>query len=81
MEDIKAPEPFAKDQLDYRRLPIPDDIISTLNVKGEKVAEWLKPVEGKPLVFKTDNAASKEITLLPYYQVDNERYVIYWNLK
>ncbi len=80
-EDMKAPEPFAKDQLDYQRLPIPDDIISTLNVKGKKLTDWLVPVDGKPLVFKTVDAASKQITLLPYYQVDRERYVIYWNIE
>ena len=80
-EGMKAPEPFAKDQLDYRRIPVPNDIITSLNVNGRKLNDWLVPVNGKPLAFKTVGAASKEITMIPYYQIDEQRYVIYWNLK
>ena len=79
-EGIKAPVPFAKDQLDYRNMPVPDDVISTLNAGDKKLTDWLVPVDGKPLFFKTSGVASRDITLMPYYQVDKQRYVIYWNM-
>lgn len=78
---MKAPMPFAKDQLDYKDVPVPKDIITTLNVKGRKLNDWLVPVKGKTLDFETVNAASKEVTMIPYYRIDEQRYVIYWNLK
>ena len=78
---MKAPMPFARDQLDYKDVPVPKDIITTLNVKGRKLNDWLIPVKSKPLDFKTVGAASKEIDMIPFYQIDEQRYVIYWNLK
>ena len=80
-EGMKAPAPFARDQLDYKNTPVPDDIITSLNVKGKKINDWLVPVQGKSLIFKTSGVASKEITMIPYYRIDEQRYVIYWNLK
>jgi DUF1680 family protein len=80
-EGIEAPVPFARDQLDYRNMPVPDDIITTININDKKINDWLIPVNGKPLVFKTSGVASREITLIPYYQITRQRYVIYWNLK
>jgi DUF1680 family protein len=80
-EGIKPPAPFADNQLDYKDYPVPADIITTLNINGRKLNDWLTPVNGKPLEFKTVDVASKEITLVPFYQIDRERYVIYWDLK
>lgn len=80
-EGINFPAPYARDQLDFSRMPIPENVISTLNVKGKKLADWITPVAGKPLIFKTSGAATRDITLMPYYQIDKQRYVIYWNLK
>jgi DUF1680 family protein len=80
-EGMKSPEPFARDQLDYKDIPVPKDIITTLNVSGKKLDDWLDPVKNKPLVFKTVDVASKAITMIPYYRIDEQRYVIYWDLK
>ena len=82
-EGMEAPMPFAvkRDQNDYRNTPVPDNIISTLNISGNNLNTWLTPENGKPLVFKTKGVASKEITMIPYYQIARQRYVIYWNLK
>jgi DUF1680 family protein len=81
-ELMKAPMPFAvRDQNDYRNAPVPESIISTLDINGKKLNGWLIPEKDKPLVFKTTGVASKEITLMPYYQIAKQRYVIYWNLK
>ncbi|MEO6979906.1 MAG: DUF4986 domain-containing protein, partial [Mucilaginibacter sp.] len=59
---------------------IPDDVISSLNVKDRKLNDWLTPAKGKQLTFTTKDVAARPITLLPYYQVDKQRYVLYWNL-
>ncbi len=80
-EGIVAPAPYAKDQLDFRNIPVPDNIITTLNINGRKLNDWLIPVNGKKLEFRTTGVASKEITMIPYYQIDKQRNVIYWNLK
>lgn len=80
-DGIAAPAPYAKDQLDFRNISVPDNIVTTLNINGRKLNDWLIPVNGKQLVFKTTGVASKEITMIPYYQIDKQRYVIYWNLK
>jgi DUF1680 family protein len=80
-EGMKFPAPFAYDQLDYKDTPVPRDILTTLNVNNRKLNDWLIPVNGKALEFKTIGAAAKEITLIPFNQIDKQRYVIYWNLK
>lgn len=79
-EGMKAPAPFANDRLEYIDYSIPNDVISSLNVKGRKLNDWLTPLPGQPLVFTTKNAASRPITMIPYYQIDKQRYVLYWNL-
>ena len=80
-EGIKGPAPYANDQNDYNRYNIPGDLISTLHAKGGKPETWLKPVANMPLTFKTQGVAARDITLIPYYQLHDERYVLYWDLK
>jgi DUF1680 family protein len=80
-EGITSPAPFANDQLDYEHYPVPANIITTLNVHGKQLSDWLVPVKDKPLEFKTSGVADKEITLIPFDEIDKQRYVIYWNLE
>jgi uncharacterized protein len=80
-EGIEAPAPYGKDQLDFRNSAIPENIVNTLNINGGKLNDWLKPVNGKQLVFKTTGVSPEEITMIPYYLIDKQRYIIYWNLK
>jgi DUF1680 family protein len=80
-EGIESPAPYGKDQLDFKNTAVPDNIVTTLNINGRKLNDWLIPVNGKQLVFKTTGVASKEITMIPYYQIDKQRYIIYWNMK
>jgi DUF1680 family protein len=79
-EGMKAPAPFAHDRLEYTDYNIPGNVISSLNVKDRKLNDWLTPVAGQPLVFTTKGVASRAITLMPYYQIDKQRYVLYWDL-
>jgi DUF1680 family protein len=78
---INPPAPFAKDQLDFVNYNIPEDVISSLSVKDRKLTDWLTQLTGKQLIFKTKDVAARPITLIPYYQIDKQRYVLYWNLK
>ncbi|MDN5286606.1 MAG: glycoside hydrolase family protein [Mucilaginibacter sp.] len=80
VEGIKAPAPFAKDQLDYKDYMIPKDITNSLNVNGRRLDDCIIPVAGRPLIFGTNGIAPRPIILMPYYQIDKQRYVIYWNL-
>ena len=80
-EGMKPPMPFAKDQLDYEHVPVPKDIITALNISDKKLDNWLVPVNGKQLTFETVGVASKPITMIPYYRIDEQRYVIYWDMK
>ncbi len=81
-EGINDPAPFAKDQNDLNKYPIPSDISAQLNTNGGNITDWVKPVANQPLLFTTVKGInSKEITLKPYYAISRERYVIYWDLK
>jgi hypothetical protein len=43
-------------------------------------AQWLEPVAGTPLEFRTKGQATP-ITFSPFYQVLEERYGVYWRVK
>lgn len=71
-------DPYQYYTFDY---DIPTDIIHTLNIKEDTVSSWLAPVKEEPLTFKTSkNVAGKEITLIPYYNLHRQRYVVYWDI-
>jgi DUF1680 family protein len=39
----------------------------------------IKPVDGRPLAFRTDQLARpREVTLVPFYRLHGQRYSIYW---
>jgi uncharacterized protein len=80
-EGIQEPAPYAAGQNDYNNYYIPSSIISTLNAKGRKITDWLKQETGKSLLFRTSGVAVREIELIPYYKLNDERYVLYWDLK
>jgi DUF1680 family protein len=80
-EGLISPAPYAGGQNDFNGFPVPAGVISSLDTHDGKVAGWLKPVPGQPLTFKTlAGVASREITMIPYYQLHDERYVLYWRL-
>ena len=72
-------DPYQYYNYDYH---LPADITHSLNVKKRTVIDWLSPVAGEPLTFKTNkDVASKEIILVPYYNLHRQRYVVYWDIK
>jgi hypothetical protein len=50
--------------------------------RGQPVDEWLKPVEGKTAAFRAKGVGStnNEVTFLPFYQLSDHRYGIYWDI-
>jgi DUF1680 family protein len=60
----------------------PPDQIATaapLIVKSDNVNDWIEPVAGKPLTFRTKGQA-QDITLIPYHKLFNQKYIIYWRV-
>lgn len=85
-EGMEAPAPYhdVKDPYQYYGYDyhIPANLVHTLNTNGRKISDYIKPVAGQPLTFKTLNATEGgDITLIPYYDLHRERYVVYWDLK
>ena len=75
-----GPLVLAGDLGDGRR--IDPDRIPVFVPDGKPVAEWLKPVEGKPGNFKTaDGVGQPEaIEMMPFYRLHRRLYGIYWDV-
>jgi uncharacterized protein len=55
--------------------------VPVLVAPEEPVANWLKPVAGKPGTFRTTGAGLKqEIDFVPFYQLPRRRYAVYWDM-
>jgi hypothetical protein len=61
---------------DMRKAPGPD--IPALVAKGANPAEWIQPVGGQPLTFRT-TGQTQDVTLKPLNQ-SWERFAVYWNV-
>ncbi|MBM3304920.1 MAG: hypothetical protein FJY79_03095 [Candidatus Aminicenantes bacterium] len=46
-----------------------------------EVAEWVKPVEGRPGDFRTDGAGrDRDVELIPFYRLHRRTYTVYWDV-
>ena len=54
------------------RIPVPP-----LTISGDAAGDWIEPVQGEPLAFRTRGQAAG-IHLIPLYRIQNERYTVYW---
>jgi len=42
---------------------------------------WIRPVEGRPLAFRTNGAGRPgDVTLVPYHRLFDQHYAVYWRL-
>jgi len=49
---------------------------------SDDLDSWIKPVEGEPLIFRTEGAGKPEdVILVPYYKLFGQRYAIYWDIR
>jgi len=72
------PSPYARNQLDLAK--IPDPKVPVLVGDPKTFLKKIKPT-GEPLVFQTKNLGQpNDVTLVPFYQANHERYSVYWNL-
>ena len=61
------------------RTPAPE--VPVFVAPEEPVANWLKPVAGKPGTFRTAGVGLKqEIDFVPFYQLPRRRYAVYWDM-
>lgn len=59
-----------------------DKGIEVPEIKGDlnNPGDWITPIDGKPLTFRTVNAGIPEdVLLVPFYKINYERYTIYWD--
>jgi hypothetical protein len=48
---------------------------------AQEITRRIEPVQGQPLTFRTrDLARPGDVTLVPFYQLHDERYAVYWRL-
>jgi hypothetical protein len=55
--------------------------VPVLVASEQPVANWLKPVDGKPGTFRTAGVGLKEeVDFVPFYQLPRRRYAVYWDM-
>ena len=70
---------FAPDRTEFFDRSTPE--VPKLLADPSNVKEWIEPVEGQPLTFRTAEVGRpNDVTLRPYYQLNHQRYTIYWDL-
>lgn len=76
---MAPPIPYAGDnQSEYCYLPNPL-VVPSMIVGDRPVSDWVKAVPGRPLEFQTRDAGKpKDVHLRPLYEVNHERYTVYW---
>ena len=77
-EGMSAPMPYAGEQQAFGALPTPK--VPDLAANADQVSDWVEPVEGEPLTFRTKGAGKPDVTLMPLYRIHQGRYNVYWNL-
>ncbi len=55
--------------------------VPVLVAAEQPVADWLKPVEGKPGCFRTAGVGkANDVDLIPFYRLHRQTYAVYWDL-
>jgi hypothetical protein len=73
------PNPYAKDQGDLLNVPSPK--VPVFIADATTLVARTKPVAGQPLTFRTEGIGRQaDVTLIPFYRLNHERYSIYWRL-
>jgi len=85
-DNFIPPAPFSNPMLhnDYYtyNYHVPANISDSLATRARPVDDWLKPVAGKYMTFKTvQKITGREMTFYPLFNMDRQRYILYWKLK
>lgn len=55
--------------------------LPVLVANDKPVNDWVKSVEGKPLLFQTAKIGKpKDLQLIPFYEMYDQKHVVYWDL-
>jgi DUF1680 family protein len=74
-EELSEERVYGPYHADGKPAPAPDLVPPTKNL-----TDWLKPLEGRPLTFRTSGAGRPdEVTLAPFYTLFGKRYALYWS--
>jgi DUF1680 family protein len=78
-EGLEKVSPFARGQLDLSHVPAPP--APGLVTGAAELPAHVEPVAGSPLTFRTRGIGRpRDVTLIPYYLLHQQRYAIYWKL-
>ena len=70
---------YAAGQLDL--VNVPDPLVPLMVGDTNSLLASVVPVAGQPLTFKTSGVGQPfDVTLIPFYQVQHQRYSVYWNV-
>jgi len=73
-----VPRQYARNQGDLVR--VPDPVVPVFVSNPKTFLKKIRPT-AQPLVFETKNLVQpNDVTLVPFYQADHERYTVYWKL-
>ena len=76
---LPAPIPYARDQCQY--CDFQDPKVPVLVMDGRPLENWVKPVAGELLTFRTVNAGRPaDVILRPFYRLHYQRYTVYWDV-
>jgi DUF1680 family protein len=79
-ELMSSPIPYAgDDQYEFEKVPDPVTL-PALAIRHRPVEEWIKPDPAQPLLWRThDVGLAADVTLVPFYRITHERYVVYFD--
>ncbi len=81
-EGLQPPVPYAMNQNEFNKYPVPDDLIHELLIDPARIDQYLKPVPAEPATFVTAaGVAPAEVKLVPYFRLHHQRTVVYWDIK
>ena len=73
---------FASGQLDLVSTAIPDGLVPQVVASVPTLLSNTVPVPGQPLNFQTVGLGEpRDINLIPFYQLQHQRYSVYWSLE
>ncbi|MCF7972479.1 MAG: glycoside hydrolase family 127 protein [Phycisphaerae bacterium] len=63
----------------WYKYPEPMPTVPPMTVTSDNIDDWLAPVPGKPMTFRT-TCLETPIELVPYHRLFDQRYCVYWSV-
>ena len=79
--NMEPPKPYAVKQSDFFTAKDTPPPMPVLLAAGRPVEEWVEPVAGRPLTFRTKGVGQpKDIELVAFYTLPPQRFSLYWDI-